>query len=854
MGKYTTIEHPHLHTDASNSGSYFEVVNSSSHYIKQAIRSGAKTFCVTEHGNILNWIHKKMMAEEAGLKYVHGIEAYVTYDKDEKIRDNHHLILLAKNLEGVKEINRLSSHSYNREDGHYYYNPRMTFDEIKNTSDNIYILTACLGSPFYQYLKAKDAKRLKEWIDFAEQNKHRVYLELQPHQQEDQKIYNKFLLKWSEKSGMNIIASNDVHTLDAESDELRQVIKKAKRMQYLEEDDFELWYKSRDAIEEAFRLQGVLTEDQIQEAIDNTVELLYHGVEDFELDFSFKYPQMHEDPLGAIKELIVQGFKTRGITNKSKEEQLIYKERMLKELSVFRKMGAINYMLLEYEVKKWGRENGIYAGYGRGSAGGSLISYLLHITELDSVKLGLDFERFMNVERISLADIDSDFFGEDKEKIQKHLLTHDVLDCASIVTVMTFGVKGAIDTVAKGIEDENGNLVYSLQDVEDIKRKLVVDGNDIYIPDFLKEEHPKMFKYVENLIGVSQGIGRHAAAILVSTEDLDSEMGTMTITGWDGKVTSINMKAVDKLNWVKLDILGLDSLELINRTAKFAGLDRITPDSDFINFEDPVIWQEAAKDNVTLFQFVETRAGKILSDILSEATLEKVREANPNFKYIDLVALASAAQRPSGESYVENVQNGIVNDNGHEALNSLFSDTMGFMVYQEQQSRFLVEMCGWTMSQADLIRRGIGKKSIEIMDEEVPKIKPSFIKTMVEKYGDTQEHAESIADSFIQIFMDAVNYGFNESHAVGYAYITAAQAWLRHYYPLEYCTVALDIWKKDQEKTKQVLDFAEKKGIKLSDAKFRYSRGDYFFNKETNTIYQGTAPIKGNNAESGDLL
>lgn len=708
MGKYTTVEHPHLHTDISNSGNYFEVVTKAEHYIKQAVETGAKTFCVTEHGNVVNWFQKKMMAEQAGLKYVHGIEAYVTYDKDEKLRDNHHLVLIAKNYEGVKEINRLSSHSFNREDGHFYYNPRMTFEEIKATSDNVFILTACLGSPFYQYLKDRNVEKLKEWMEFAEENKHRFYLEVQPHHHEEQKIYNKFLLKWAEKSNMNIIASNDVHTLDEESEVLRQIMKKAKRMQYLEEDDFELWYKSREAMEDSFRSQGVLNEEQIQEAIDNTVELLVNRVEDFELDYSFKYPQMHEDPLSRIKELIVSGFRSRGIVNKSKEEQLIYRERMMKELNVFNKLGAINYMLLEYEVKKWGRENNVYPGYGRGSAGGSLISYLLHITELDSVKLDLDFERFMNENRVSIADIDSDYYGEDRYKIQQHLLTHETLNCASIVTIGTFGVKGAMDIIAKGMENEQGGLIYSLKDVEELKDKLIVDGTDVYVPDYLKEEHKELFKHVDDLFGVAQGVGRHAAGVVVSTNDIDSEMGTMTVSKWDYKVTQLNMKAIDKLNWVKLDILAVDSLELINRTAKFAGLPRPTPDSDFIDYEDPIIWKEAADDNTTLFQFVETRAGKILSDMMSQATLDNIKERNPNFKYVDLVALASAAQRPSGESYVEFVQSGIYKDNGHEALNELFKDTLGYLVYQEQLAKFLVEMCGWTESQADLIRRGIG--------------------------------------------------------------------------------------------------------------------------------------------------
>ena len=403
MGEYTTVEHPHLHTDISNAG-YFEVVTTTEQYIKAAVESGAKTFCVTEHGSVISWFQKKVMAEAAGLKYIHGIEAYVTYNKDEKIRDNHHLILIAKNLDGVKEINRLSSNSYNRKDGHYYYSPRMTFDEIKNTSDNVFILTACLGSPFYQYLKARDMDKLKEWMNFVEENKHRVFIEVQPHHHEEQKVYNKFLLRWAEKSNLKLIASNDVHTLDEESEELRQIMKRAKKSQYLEEDAFELWYKSREAMEESFRSQGVLNEEQIQTAIDNTVKLLAEEVEEFELDYTFKFPQMHEDPVGRIKELIVDGYKTRGILDKSKEEQRIYKDRVIKELQVFIKTGSINYMLLEHEVKEWGRNNDHFAGYGRGSAGGSLISYLLHVTELDSVKLGLDFERFMNEHRISLPD------------------------------------------------------------------------------------------------------------------------------------------------------------------------------------------------------------------------------------------------------------------------------------------------------------------------------------------------------------------------------------------------------------------------------------------------------------------
>lgn len=305
--------------------------------------------------------------------------------------------------------------------------------------------------------------------------------------------------------------------------------------------------------------------------------------------------------------------------------------------------------------------------------------------------------------------IDTDYFGRDRYKVQEYLLTHDTLDCASILTLGTFGVKAAVDIITKGMENDRGELIYSMDDASLIKSRLIEDGSDVIIPESLVEDHPDLFRHVNNLFGVIQGVGRHAAGVVVSTRDLDSEMGTMTVTGWDFKVTQFNMKLVDKLNWVKLDVLAIDSLELINKTAKLAGLPRPTPDSDYIDFQDEEVWKEAQRDATTLAQFTGVRGGKILSDILSEATLNNIRKENPNFNYIDLVALASAAQRPSGESYVENVQNGFYMDNGHESLNELFKDTMGYMVYQEQLSKFLVEMCGWTGSQSDLIRRGIGK-------------------------------------------------------------------------------------------------------------------------------------------------
>lgn len=400
----------HRHTHYSNSN-IAEVISFPNQYIEQDVERGRSAACFTEHGTILSWVNKKKYANEAGLKYIHGIEAYVTDSLDEKIRDNNHLILLAKNYDGVKELNKLSSIAFrgkgNKESqyNNFYYNPRISYDDVINTSDNILILTACLGSPIYQAIKKEDRDKLERWINFIVENKHRVWLEVQAHNHPEQKTYNKLLLRLSEKHGLKVVATNDVHAHDEESDILRKQLMKASGI-YFDDDDeneFELWDKDYDEMFESFKKQGVLTDEQIKNALDETVNIA-NIIEDFELDLSHKYPSMFEDEDAQIKKRIVEGYKERGIDKLPKEKQDEYKARVNKELDAYKKTGSIPYILLEDHVKGEMRKEGRHAGYGRGSATGSVICYLLRIVEVDPIKEGLSFERFINIHRISLAD------------------------------------------------------------------------------------------------------------------------------------------------------------------------------------------------------------------------------------------------------------------------------------------------------------------------------------------------------------------------------------------------------------------------------------------------------------------
>lgn len=838
----------HSHTHYSNN-SYFEVVTKPEDYVQYAKEKKLPAVCITDHGGVYSWIKKKELIEAAGLKYIHGMEAYVCQNAEDKSR--YHTILIAKNYEGVKEINRLSSQAFNRQDGHYYYKPRIFFDELKQAveNNNIIVTTACLAGALSQtYKSVKEANVCKQWIKFASDHKDNVFLEIQPHIDKDQKDYNEFLAQVASAHGLKLIAANDIHALNPEHDRLRKIIKKGKRNGYENDDQFELWYKTRSEMIESFKKQGVLSDKLINEALDATVKIV-EQVEEFELDKSHKYPRLYDNPEHEFQKRIKQGIKNRGINKLPAEEQKKYIKRINSEYKVYKNNGAIDYMLSHEDILNAAKDHGVKFGYGRGSVSGSLIAYLCGQTEMDSVKLGLNFERFMNPERISLADIDVDSWKPDQQWIQKWILTNPKWHAASIMTANTYGLKAAIKAIADGLDRYAGKPAY----IQSIRNQI---GDDNFIPEELYEDHRELIDYAKKVIGVIDSFGRHAAGIVIDTNTIDDTMGTQTIAGWDYPVTQIAMKEIDHYNWVKYDMLGLDNVGLITRAAELAGLSYPTPDSEFIDFEDEKVWNSMRSDNIGVFQMEGDRAGKLLRDMLSPDTIANIRstEEGKQVKYMDLLSLVNAAQRPSGSSYVDSVTHGHFKDNGHPALNEFLAPTLGELVYQEQLIQFLVQFCDRTPGEADVLRRAVGKKQKDVIEEEVPKIHRDFVKTMITKYHDTPEHAEKIANDFMRVFMDAANYGFSINHSMAYSYIGYISTWLRYYYPLEWCTAAFEIWQDKQEKVTRVAKFAEEHGIKLKPVKYRKSKGSYFMDKETNSIYEGTATIKGVNEENGDFL
>lgn len=440
----------HLHSDLSNGVTNIDSVTKYKEYVEYAKSLGMTALAFAEHGNIFEWIHKKEAIEEAGMKYIHAAEVYLTdndssenitysaidlflsaqtkkdirvkikdyYQREDgawvatiddenhlnygkatlididslekeyvKHRDNYHCVLIAKNYDGVKELNRLISSSFNRDDYHFYYAPRIGLNELYATSNNIIVTTACLGGVLN---KAIDDNVKREFMRFLIKNKHRCYLEIQHHNCEDQATYNKMLYEIHKKFDIPLIAGTDTHCLNDTHVEGRNILQKGKNVFFSDEELWDLTFKTYNELVEAYKKQNALPEEVYLEAIHNT-NVMADSIEAFELDYSKKYPKLYDDSEKVLKQKILKGIKNRGVDKYDNFDE--YKEKIQYELETYKHNGAVDFLLLEEDYKSALKEQGISFGYSRGSVSGSVIAYLLGITEVDSIRYNLNFER-----------------------------------------------------------------------------------------------------------------------------------------------------------------------------------------------------------------------------------------------------------------------------------------------------------------------------------------------------------------------------------------------------------------------------------------------------------------------------
>lgn len=904
-------------------------------YCDKAAELGQKAICFTEHGNIYNNIDKKMYANSKGLKYLHGVEIYLTATLEEKVRDNYHTILIAKNKEGIKELNTLIDKS--TQEDHMYYKPRISFEEFFNISDNVIKISACLASPLNKYpssvddvyekielinqkreqdiiaikKRINDKKAEEEWIrsfnnvsydhspwawrctpheayiesidaeiksinkrydeknellnreiNSAKENYDRLlrtydYYEIQPHVKSlDQIKYNQMLYEASKKYNKPLIAGTDTHNIDKYKAECRSILQKAKHIEFSNEDEFDLTYKSYDELVEMFRQQGALPMNVVLEAIENTNKMA-EMVEDYELDTEFKYPILYDNEEEVFRERIYRMY------NEKLEKGIIkpnpkYIENIEEEFRVFKKIGMIGFMLFMSELVCWCWDNDIPVGYCRGSVGGSTIAYLTDIIDVDPIVWNTVFSRFANEDRKEIGDIDLDISPSQRHLVYEHIIEKFGADkTAYVLAIGTISDKGTIDEIGRALNipldevkeikslysertdkiNECNDKIKKLQDMpnyeetEEYLECLSVKKKNEKLLDLLKNgKYKDLFYYFDGLVNTTISQSMHPAGIVVAPLTLPDNYGTF----WskDGKrILTINMEEIHEVSLVKYDILGLKNIEIIKDCCKLAGIPY--PKSHVVNWEDEKVWEHITDSPVGIFQF----ESKFAFDSLKKFGCKRVND----------LSLVNASIRPSGESYRDRLLARQTNKNPSKLIDDLLSANNGFLTFQEDTIKFLTNICGLSGSDADNIRRAIGRKQRDRLNAAMPAILEGYCN----KSDKPRNIAESEAKEFLQIIEDSSNYQFGYNHSTGYSMIGYVCGYLRFYYPNEFITSYLNN-ANNEDDIKQGTELAKLFKILIHNIKFRHSTAKYSCDK--NGIYKGIASVKFLNEDAANDL
>lgn len=907
----------HLHDDTSNVNGFADSCSNFKEYIKLAKKQGMNAIAFSNHGGIYDWIKKKQECDKAGIKYIHGIELYVCHHLEDDDRGGH-ICLYAKNWHGVLELNRLISVSTSKgvmednTDRHMYYNPRISLDELMNTSDNIIVTTACLASPLNRWTTGDTVNKeafnlLIEWL---EKNKHRCFLEVQYHNAISQIEYNRKLQFISMKTGIPLIAGTDTHSSSKYKAECRKILQVYKKSYYGEEDEFDLVWKTYDELVESFKIQNAFSSDVYMIAIENTNKLA-DMVENFSLDKAFKYPTLYGDNVrNQWKNLIYSKFKeklengvlelsskivkryekylksgrpeeyapypkdvyNKALVTPDSEGIKEYQMKIAEEFKVMCKLGMESFMIFMAELIDWCERNGIPRGTGRGSVCGSEIAYITDITDVDPMVWNTVFSRFCNEDRISLGDIDIDFAPEDREKVYKYIIERFTPEkTAYIAAFSTLQDRGCIDVLAGGLGYQDLDKVKEIKDKfegffssygkiiqeevnsEDLVEEGILesssvsfDNHNIYLTrinnevakkkaiklkelyDLLIKDNQDLFYYLEGLKGTIVAKGTHPSGIIGSPITLSDNMGIFYKDGdINMPVSTCAMKAVDSLNYVKFDILGLKTVGIIKDACRYAGIKY--PKAHLLDWNDKNVWDNMITSQQGVFQFEGDFAFNLLKDFKPTT--------------INHMSMVNAALRPSGKSYRNRLIAGEFNKNPSEEIDRLLESNRGYLIFQEDTIKFLTNICDFTGSAADTTRRAIGKKDEELLKQQLPKILDGYCNHS----SKDRKIAEEEAKQFVQIVQDSSEYQFGYNHSTAYSMNGYECVNLRTYHVIDFVAAYLNR-AENKEDINNGIELARQYGISINPIRFGKSLSEYTIDRENNAIYKGIESIKFCNA------
>ena len=849
--------HLHLHTEYSlldGSGKIKKLM-------KRTKELGMDSIAITDHGVMYGLVDFFKAAEEYGIKAILGCEIYVVAksmniknpDKENSI---HHLVLLVKNEIGYKNLMKIVSMA--SIEG-FYYKPRVDHEYLKNHSDGIIALSACLGGEIQSNLLNDNYEKAKrDALMYKDIFKDGFYLEIQNHGMEEQIKVNELNIKLSKETGIPLVATNDVHYIkkeDSKSHDILMCIQTAKtvddpnRRRYPSD---QFYLKSPEEMWDMF--------SYMPEAIYNTVKIADECNYKYKFHESklpkFPLPDGKDNPYEYLKETCYTGLIDRyDVFEDLREKELDYNEvskivknsyearefveRLEYELRVIKQMGYIDYFLIVWDFIKFSYDNGIPTGPGRGSAAGSIVAYTLGITKIDPIKYNLIFERFLNPERVSMPDIDSDFCYERRQEVIDYVVKKYGKDCVS--QIITFGTMAA----RLCIRDVGRAMNYSYSEVDKIA-KMIPTMLGITIEKALDLNPELKIAYdsderVRNLIDVSmdlEGLPRHssthAAGVVISSRPLVEYVPLQKND--ESIVTQFGMNTLEELGLLKMDFLGLRTLTVMSDAIKMIKENRgIDIDLDKINFDDKEVYKMIGEGRTAgVFQLESPGMTSFMKELKPD-NLEDIIAG------ISLYRPGPMAEIPR---YIECKKNPDKVKYETPELESILNVTYGVMVYQEQVMEIVRKLAGYSMGRSDMVRRAMSKKKHKVMEEE----RKNFIHGIVEngkvvvpgciRNGISENVANKIFDNMI----DFASYAFNKSHAAAYAVVGYQTAYLMKYYPVEMIAAMLNSIMSTSEKVAHYINFAESLGIQVlqPDINESYSR----FTVKGNTIRFGMAAIK----------
>lgn len=647
-------------------------------YIEKAKELGQKAICFTEHGNIYNWFEKKKLCEENGIKYLHGIECYVTETFEEKIRDNWHTILIAKNYDGFVEINNLFYKSYSED--HTYYKHRISLDEFLDISDNVIKISACIQSPLWKMRKSimnneENQDRKDKYIKLL---KHYDYYEIQYHDFEDQIEFNRFLYKMSKAYNKPLIVGTDTHNISDYKGECRIMLQYGKTDGAWgdSENECDLTYKTYSELIDKFEKQNSLPMDIIIDAIENTNRMA-DSCDVLEIDTHNKYPYLYGDKDEEVMWKVLKDNYKQKLADGIITDDKAYIDNVKEEMAVFKKTDMIGFMLFMSELMTWAKDNNIATGSARGSVAGSTVAYMSNITDVDPIIWKTIFSRFCNEHRVEIGDIDTDWYEDDRQKIYDYIIDRFGTEKTGyVLAIGTLADKSVIDVLGKAFSlryaeskglkyddvKNNPDNKYNLKKVAEIKNEY--DKN----PEGTREEYSDLFYYYDGLVGCVVSQSQHPAGIIASPINLIDFCGAFL--GKDGQqILPLDMDCCHDAGLVKYDILGLKSVGVIDKTCKLAN--RHYPKVHEIDFNDQKVYEDMTNDHTAIFQFESDFAGDCLKKMRCKSVFD--------------LSLVNACIRPSGESYRDKLLNKEFHKNPSEIIDKLLENNYGYLCIDENQ-------------------------------------------------------------------------------------------------------------------------------------------------------------------------